>query len=464
MSSQAKTTTALPVLNPNAAGIDIGASAIYVGVPQDRANPCVRRFETFTKDLLAAADWLEACGVQTIAIESTGVYWIALFEIREERGLDVCLVNARHLKNVPGHKSDVEDCQWLQFVHACGLLRASFRPNEQICAVRSLLRHRETLVAYAASHVQQMQKALIQMNLQLHNVLSDLTGKTGLAILDAILAGERDTAKLAALRDFRIKASPEIIAKSLEGYYRPEHLFTLKQALAAYRHYQQLIHECDQELEKRLVDLDGRIDPTKHPLPHPGPQQKPSGGNAVRFAETDLRTQLYRILGVDLTEVPGLGTLSIHTLLAEVGPDLSAFPTDKHFSSWLGLCPQNRISGDRVLSSHTRKGANRAAHVFRMAAQSLWHSRSFLGDYYRKMRARLGPAAANTATAHKLPAFSTTCSPQASPTMRAYSLRNKSANASAENGVSVKRRSRWATNWCLKRAARSRSYSRGERP
>jgi transposase len=400
MKTQAKTTTALPTLHPDAAGIDIGATAIYVGVPQDRATPCVRRFETFTKDLLAAADWLAECGIKTIAIESTGVYWIALYQILEDRGFDVCLVNARHLKNVPGHKSDVDDCQWLQYVHACGLLRASFRPDEQICAVRSLLRHRETLVAYAASHVQQMQKALIQMNLLLHNVLSDLTGKTGLAILDAILAGERDPKTLAALKDSRIKASAETIAKSLQGYYRPEHLFTLKQALSAYRHYQLLIAECDQELEKLLVDLDGHIDPTQHPLPPAS--KKLSGGNAIHFAEADLRCELYRILGMDLTEVPGLGTLAIHTLLAEVGPDLSAFPTGKHFCSWLGLCPDPRISGDRVLSSHTRQVANRAAHVFRMAAQSLWHSRSFLGDFYRKMRARLGPAAANTATAHKL--------------------------------------------------------------
>jgi transposase len=400
MSTKPKTTQAMPVLNPNAAGIDIGATAIYVGVPQDRADPCVRRFETFTPDLLAAANWLSECGVQTIAIESTGVYWIALFAILEERGFEVCLVNAAHLKNVPGHKSDVEDCQWLQYVHACGLLRASFRPDEQVCAVRSLLRHRETLVAYAASHVQHMQKALIQMNLQLHNVIRDLTSKSGLSILEAILSGERDTTKLAAHCDFRIKASRQTVAKSLEGYYRPEHLFTLKQALCAYRYYQQLLGECDQELEKLLADVDGRIDPTQNPLPPAS--KKLSGGNCLRFVETDLRTQLYRILGVDLTEVPGLGTLSIHALFAEIGPDLSAFPTDKHFCSWLGLCPNPRISGDRVLSSHTRKVKNRAAHVFRMAAQSLWHSRSALGDYYRRMRARLGPAAANTATAHKL--------------------------------------------------------------
>lgn len=402
MNTKAKTTQALPVLQPNAAGIDIGATGIYVAVPQDRADPCVRRFDTFTADLLAAADWLKESGVQTIAMESTGVYWIPLFQILEARGFGVCLVNARHLKNVPGHKTDVEDAQWLQYLHACGLLHASFRPEQAVCAVRSLVRHRETLVSSAAAHVQHMHKALTQMNLQLHNVLSDLTGKTGLAILDALLAGERDTGKLAALKDARIKASAETIAKSLEGFYRPEHLFTLKQALGAYRYYQQLLGECDLEIEKLLASFDDRVDPTKNPLPSPDQKQKQPRGNCLHFAHTDLRTELYRLLGVDLTEVPGLGTLSIHTLFAEIGRDLSAFPTDKHFCSWLGLCPANRISGDKVLSSQTRKVKNRAAHVLRMAAQSLWHSRSALGDYYRKMRLRLGPVAANTATAHKL--------------------------------------------------------------
>jgi transposase len=402
MKQNAKTTSALPVLNPNAAGIDIGATAIYVAVPQDRAEPCVRRFETFTVDLLAAADWLQENGVQTVAMESTGVYWIALFEILEARGLQVCLVNACHLKNVPGHKSDVEDCQWLQFLHACGLLHASFRPEQAVCAVRSLLRHRQNLIASAAAHVQHMQKALVQMNLQLHNVISDLTGKTGLAILDALLAGERDTKKLAALADPRIKARPETIAKSLEGYYRPEHLFTLQQAVAAYRFDQNQIVECDRQIETMLSDFDSRVDPGQKPLPPPNQKQKQPRGNCLHFVETDLRTELYRLLGVDLSEVPGLGTLSIHTLFAELGRNLEAFPTVKHFCSWLGLCPTNRISGDRVLSARTRKVKNRAAQVLRMAAESLWHSRGALGDYYRKMRLRLGPAAANTATAHKL--------------------------------------------------------------
>lgn len=236
-----RTTNALPQLKPHAAGIDIAATELYVAVPNDSDPQPVRAFGTFTQDLHALADWLQKCGVQTVAMESTGVYWIPLFQVLEARGLEVCLVNARHVKNVPGRKSDVADCQWLQYLHAVGLLRASFRPPQQVCAVRSLLRHRDTLVTYAASHVQHMQKALTQMNLQLHHVLSDLTGKSGLAILDALLGGERDPHRLAALRDFRVKADEATIAKALVGDWRAEHLFTLRQALAAYRHYQQLI-------------------------------------------------------------------------------------------------------------------------------------------------------------------------------------------------------------------------------
>ncbi len=264
---RAQTTAALPVLNPNAAGIDIGATSLFVAVPADRAAQPVRAFGTFTEDLIAIADWLTACGAQTVAMESTGVYWIPLFQILETRGFEVCLVNARHVKNVPGRKSDVADCQWLQYLHAVGLLRGSFRPPDAVCAVRSLLRHRDTLVTYAAAHVQHMQKALTQMNLQLHHVISDLTGKTGLAIVDAILAGERDPVVLAQLKDYRIKASTETIAKALRGDWRPEHLFTLRQALAAYRHYQQLITDCDQEAERMLREFDTQVDPEEVPLP-----------------------------------------------------------------------------------------------------------------------------------------------------------------------------------------------------
>jgi transposase len=398
----AKTTKAMPLINPNAAGADIGATEIFVAVPEDRDEHPIRCFATFTQDLYALADWLQACSIQTIALESTGVYWIPLFQILEGRGIDVCLVNSRHVKNVPGRKSDVADCQWLQYLHAVGLLRASFRPPQAVCAVRSLLRHRDMLVTYAAAHIQHMQKALTQMNLQLHHVISDLTGKTGLAILDAILAGERDPNTLAQLRDFRIKASAETIAKALVGDWRDEHLFTLRQALAAYRHYQQLITECDQEIERLLGQFDSQVDPAEVPLRPPTTTHRKPQRNEIRCAHTDLRTELYRILGVDLTQVPGIQTTTIHTLFTELGRELSAFPTAKHFASWLGLCPDNRVSGGRILSAKTRNVSSRAAEALRLAAQSLHHSKSALGEFYRRMRARLGAPKAITATAHKL--------------------------------------------------------------
>lgn len=304
----AKTTRAMPVINPNAAGAGIGATEIFVAVPEDRDEHPVRCLTTFTQDLPALADWLQSCGIQTITLESTGVYWIPLCQILEGRGLDVCLVNSRHIKNVPGRKSDVADCQWLQYLHAVGLLWASFRPPHAVCAVRALLRHRDMLVTYAAAPIQHMQKALMQMNLQLHHSISDLTGKTGLAILDAILAGERDSNMLAQLRDFRIKASAETIAKARVGDWRDEHLFTLRQALAAYRHYQQLITDGDHEIERLLGQFDSQVDPAEAPLLPPTTTHRKPQRNEVRCAHTDLRTELCRILGVDLTPVPGLQT------------------------------------------------------------------------------------------------------------------------------------------------------------
>jgi transposase len=263
------------VIHQDAAGIDIGATEIFVAVPADRDETPVRCFPTFTQDLNALADWLQRCGIKTVAMESTGVYWIPLFQILETRGVEVCLVNAHHAKNAPGRRTDVSDCQWLQYLHSVGLLRASFRPAQEICSVRTLLRHREGLVQMASGHIQHMQKSLDQMNLQIHHVLSDITGVTGLAIIDAILAGERDPQVLAKLRDWRVRANGETVAKSLVGDYRREHLFTLRQSLAAYRQCQQLIAEC-------------------------------RGGEP----DYDLRTQHYRILGVDLTQVPGMSSQS----------------------------------------------------------------------------------------------------------------------------------------------------------
>lgn len=385
------------VFQPDSAGVDIGATELFVAVPPDRAEESVRSFSTFTEDLHALADWLAACRIKTIAMESTGVYWIPVFQILETRGFEVCLVNARHVKNVPGRKSDVLDCQWLQYLHCVGLLRGSFRPPDQVCALRSYLRHRDMLVKTAARHVQHMQKSLTQMNLHLHHVVSDLTGVTGLAILDALLAGERDPQKLAALRDRRIKASEATIAKALVGDYRHEHLFTLKQALALYRVYQVQVMECDRQIERHLGTMEGR---TTAPTPPPvGRQRQKPERHQPQF---DLRGHLHRILGVDLTALPGLSTINVHTLFAEIGGDLSKFPTAKHFSSWLGLCPDHRISGGRVLSAHTRTVKSRAAYALRMAAYSAGKSYSALGDYFRRMRARLGAPKAITATAHKL--------------------------------------------------------------
>ena len=345
-SGKSKAAPIPPVVHPDAAGIDIGATEIFVAVPVDRDESPVRSFQTFTQDLCALADWLQQCGIQTVAMESTSVYWIPLFQILEGRGLKVCLVNAHYAKNVPGRRTDVCDCQWLQYLHAVGLLRASFRPKQDICAVRSLLRHREGLVQMACGHVQHMQKALDQMNLQIHHVISDITGLTGLAIIDAVLDGERNPHVLAKLRDWRIRASEETIAKSLVGDYRSEHLFTLRQSLKAYRQYQQLISECDREIQGRLETLPSKPGAEQRILPPAKSSTKKRKGSEPDF---DLRGQHYRILGVDLTAVPGMSSLLIHTILAEVGPDLSKFRSAAAFASWLGLCPDNDISGGKIL-------------------------------------------------------------------------------------------------------------------
>lgn len=385
------------IIQPDSAGIDIGATELFVAVPPDRADESVRSFGAFTEDLHALADWLAQCRIKSVVMESTGVYWIPVFQILETRGFEVCLVNARHVKNVPGRKSDVLDCQWLQYLHTVGLLRGSFRPADQVCALRTYLRHRDMLIKSAARHVQHMQKALTQMNLHLHHVISDLTGVTGLAILDAIVGGERDPRKLAALRDHRIKASEATIMKALVGDYRSEHLFTLRQALAIYRHYLAQVQDCDREVERQLGTFESK---TSQPAPAAvGRQRKKPERHQPQF---DLRSHLHRILGVDLTALPGLSTINVHTLFSEVGADLSKFPSSKHFASWLGLCPDNRISGGKVLSAHTRKVKSRAAFALRMAAYSAGNSHTHLGEYFRRMRARLGAPKAITATAHKL--------------------------------------------------------------
>jgi transposase len=394
-----KKKAALPMLNPDAAGIDIGATEIYVAVPPDRDSEPVRMFPTFTQDLHRLADWLQQTGIRTVAMESTGVYWIPLMQILEDRGLNVYLVNAKHVKNVPGRKTDVSDCQWLQYLHSVGLLRASFRPDQEICAIRSLWRHRDSLVEMATCHVQHMQKALDQMNLQIHHVISDITGSTGLAIVGAILKGERDPEKLALLRDPRIRASHETIVKSLVGDYRREHLFTLRQSLEMYRQYERKLLLCEAEIQRLMQTLEGQSDPSR--LPQAKDSVKKCKVMSPAKAMT-LRAEAYRILGVDLTTIPGISVLHVQTILAELGPDFSKFRNAAAFSSWMGLCPNNDISGGKVLWSRTRKVKNRVALTLRMAAQSLQHSKSSLGEFYRRMRTRLGAPKAITATAHKL--------------------------------------------------------------
>lgn len=391
--------TNLPQINPHAAGIDIGADRHWVSVAAARDSENVRSFACFTADLYAMADWLKQCGVETVAMESTGVYWIPVFQILESRGFDVKLVNAHYVKTVPGRKTDVLDCQWLQQLHSYGLLSSSFRPEDQICALRNYIRQRDNLIKSACVHVQRMQKALTQMNLQLHRVISDITGTTGLSIIKAIVNGERDPQRLAALKDARIKASAAEIAASLTGHYRLELVFILQQELQLYEFYQAQITACDTQIEQCLASFADKVDVTKKPLTKPKRRGKKQPGNAPQF---DLRTHLYRISGVDFTQIDGFGGLTVLILLSELGLDPSRFPSVKHFTSWLGLCPGSRVTGGKVKSSKTRPVVNRAANAFRMAAQTLCRSHSALGAYYRHLQARLGAPKAITAAAHKL--------------------------------------------------------------
>src|SRR5881296_1642737 len=385
-------------LNPNAAGIDCGSAMHYVAVPADRDAEPVRAFATFTADLHRLADWLVACGVTTVAMESTGVYWIPLYEILEARGLDVLLVNARHVKHVPGRKTDIVDCQWLQELHSVGLLRGSFRPTAAIAALRAYLRHRETLVQGAATHVQRMQKALVQMNLQLSIVISDITGVTGLRILRDIIGGQTDPHALAQHRDYRCQASAAEITAALTGHYRPEHVFVLQQNLELFDTYQHQLAACDAAIEAHVLTLAAQAPTPASPVPAARTRKTPRN-NEPRF---EIRRPLHQLTGVDLTQIDAIGPYSALRLLSEIGTDMSRWPTEKHFTSWLTLAPRNKISGGRLLSSQTQPSANRAAAILRMAAMNLGRSDTALGAFYRRLAYRVGKAKAITATARKL--------------------------------------------------------------
>ena len=396
----------LTITHPDAAGIDVGARVHYVAVPEGRTGKPVRSFGSYTAQLEELVHWLKDCGIKTVAMESTGVYWIPLFQKLEEAGLEVLLVDARQAKHVPGRKSDVQDCQWLQQLHSYGLLRAAFRPEDSICRLRTLQRHRKNLVECAAMWIQHMQKALNQMNLHLHHVLSDISGRSGLAILDAILAGERDPKKLASLADRRVEKSQAQIGAALTGDYRPELLFVLSQSLYNYRQMQQLMAQCDLSIEKQLAKIADCTNPSQDSELTRQSQDsvacKPRKRKPKDGLEVSLAAHLKRIVGVDLTAIPGLNLLAVLNLLSEIGANMTKWRNEKAFVSWLGLSPNNKISGQRVLSARTPKVVNRAATTLRLAVLILGKTNTPLGSFYRKKRAQLGAPKAITATARKL--------------------------------------------------------------
>lgn len=389
----------LEQIQPDAAGIDIGSEEIYVCVSPGVEGERVRVFPTFTADLERLADWMEACRVKTVAMESTGVYWIPLFDVLEQRGVEVCLVNTRHLKNVSGRKTDMVDCEWLYQLHTYGLLRGSYHPPESLRPLRALSRQREMLLSYRAAHIQHMQKALELMNLKLTMVLSDITGQTGMRIIRAILAGERNPKVLAAMRDPKCKRSAEEIAKALTGNWRREHLFTLQQAVELYETYSRQVVALDSEMETMYAQLQ------PFPLEEKGSTTPPDSnkrGRSKNQPDYDLATCLYRMAGVDLTNIDGIDASTAQTILTHIGPDVRKWPTAGHFASWLGLCPNNKVSGGKVKGRHTRKTDNPVARALRLSAQAVGRSDSALGAFYRRMKARHGAPLANVATAHKL--------------------------------------------------------------
>jgi len=395
----------LSPLNPCVAGIDIGAASIFTCAGFCDGRQEVREHLTFTEDLKQMAKWLKECGIKSVAMESTGVYWIPVYDILSQEGFDVVLVNAYYLKTVPGKKTDVKDCQWIQQLHAYGLLHGSFRPDNEGVELRGYVRQRSRLVQLAAQQVSLIHKSLTQMNLQLNHVISDITGSTGMDIIRAIVLGERDPKVLAGYRNPRCKKSKEEIAKALDGNYREEHLLAIKQALESYDLFHRQVDECEKALENFLERWEDR-----NTLSH---STGGAGEDVIKKAAMktecnkspygfEAEESLKRILGVNLLDVPGFDVNGVIKIIGEVGTDMTKWPTFKHFSSWLGLCPGNKVSGGKVLSSRTKPSANRAAGALRLAAFTLYRSKSALGAYYRKMRARLGAPKAITATAHKL--------------------------------------------------------------
>lgn len=391
-------TNSLPALFPDTAGIDIGSKSHFVAVPADRDVSPVREFSVFTSGLIEMVEWLKRCAIKTIIMESTGVFWIPAFELLESNGFDVKLVNSRHIKNVSAHKTDVLDCQWLQQLGTFGLLKSAFRPADMILPLRAYLRHRDMLIKIASTHVQHMQKALTQMNLHLHNVVSDITGVTGMAILRKIAAGETNPKILASLRDIRCHNPEEVIEASLVGNYRKEHLFSLKQALDLYDFYTKKIAECDELIKLEAEKFETKFDKKEVEKAKKARKRK----LAKHEYNFDLTGELRRITGVDLTKIPSIGASTALSIVSEIGLDMTRWKSAKHFASWLGLCPGNKVSGGKRLSGKSKPCKNRVAISLRVAANTLYRSQCAFGAYLRRMKGRLGSPKAVTALAHKL--------------------------------------------------------------
>jgi transposase len=390
---KAAQTKDLEVVQKDAAGLDVASRVHFVAVPADRDEQPIRQFGCYTADLVEMAEWLKHCGIKTIAMESTGVYWVPVYDVLQQHGFDVHLVDARQVKNVSGKKSDVQDCEWLRRLHSYGLLSSAFRPKPEIVILRGYWRHRRNLVEQCARLIQLMHKALEQMNVQLHKAVADVTGQTGMAIIRAIVAGEREPAELVRFRHRACKLGVEEFVAALSGNFKPEHVFALQQSLAAFDSFQEQLQECDLKIQAYMAQLPTRGE---------APKSRSLAKRRKNQPHFDLRTEQIRVSGVDLCAIPGIDALTAQTVLTEVGLDVERFPSEKHFASWLCLSPNNRKTGGRTRSTRSRRSSHRLTTALKVAAQSVGRSKSALGAFYRRLRARLGPAQANTATARKL--------------------------------------------------------------
>lgn len=387
---------ALPVIQPDAAGIDISSKEHYVAVNPERDKEPIRCFGAFTEDLYGISDWLKKCKVTTVAMEATGVYWLSLFLVLEEQGFEVLLVNARHVKNVRGKKTDMSDAEWIRQLHSCGLLSAGFQPDEFTRTLRTYMRHRKNLLEMAATHIRMMQKAMEQMNIKLQHVIADITGKSGMAIITAIIKGERDPENLVHLLDGRIKSGKEAVKRSLQGVWKEENIFELEQSFEMYHLYRSKILDCDKRIKNTLLKKSG-TQPKEAAL-----LNKPivkSNKNNIHFDATEI---LQQITGTDITEIFGINDSNAIEILSETGFNMNKWPTEKHFTAWLNLAPNNKISGGKILSSRISKKKNRAGQVFKMAAYAIQRSKHWLALFYHRIKSRSGVKKAITATARKI--------------------------------------------------------------